>query len=154
MVARAGPEPRDPGARTRRSPVVAVVGGAVALAVVALPTWWVATRDSNFAMPTSATSDGDQVVGVWRLLLAMATAVGSLVLVLLVVGVVTGARRRDASQTKGSIPLEVTYTAVPLLLVGVIFGASIWTSDRMGEKVADPQVVVDVEAFRWGWRFH
>lgn len=144
---------RDPALQVRRSPVLAVVYGLVGLVVVAVPTVWVATLDSNFTVPESATEDGEAVVVVWRIMMAMATAVAMVVLVLLTVAVVAGARRRHASQSKGSIPLELAYTAVPVLLVAAIFGVSLWADDRIREATAGEDLVVEVDAFRWGWRF-
>lgn len=146
-------EESEPATRTRRSPALAALYGLIGLVVVAVPTVWVATLDSNFAVPDAATADGEEVVAAWRILMAMATAVGMVVVVLLVVAVVTGAGRRTASQTKGSVPLELVYTAVPVLLIGAIFVLSIWLADRMGELTADDDLVVEVDAFRWGWRF-
>ncbi len=143
----------EPALRTRRSPVLAVVYGLVGLVVVAVPTIWVATVDSNFAIPESVTADGDEVIVAWRIMMAMATAVAMVVLVLLVIAVVSGARRRTASQTKGSVPLELAYTAVPVLLVASIFAMSLWLTDAMGDATAEEDLVVEVDGFRWGWRF-
>jgi cytochrome c oxidase subunit 2 len=144
---------RDPAVRTRRSPVLAVLYGIVGGVLVAVPTIWVATLDSNFGMPEAATSEGDDIVLVWRILMAMATAVAMVVAILLAVALFTGARRREPSQSKGSVPLELTYTAVPVLLVAAIFGVSVWLSERISDETDDATLVVEVEAFRWGWRF-
>lgn len=143
----------EPAQRTRRSPALAVLYGFVAAVVVAIPTWWVATTEHNFAMPEPVTSDGEEVVFAWRVLMSMATAVAMVVVILLVVAVVSGARRRHASQTKGSVPLELTYTAVPIVLVAVIFGLSLWVDAQIEDRTADEDLVVGVDAFRWGWRF-
>ncbi len=148
-----GPVEDEPTLKARRSPALAVLYAVIALVVVAVPTIWVATLDSNFAIPESATSDGEHVIQSWRIMMALATAVGMVVVVLLVVAVVSGARRRTASQSKGSVPLELAYTAVPVLLVGAIFAMSLWLTDAMGEETAEEDLVVEVEGFRWGWRF-
>jgi hypothetical protein len=86
---------RDPAVRTRRSPVLAVLYGIVGGVLVAVPTIWVATLDSNFGMPEAATSEGDDIVLVWRILMAMATAVAMVVAIQLAVALFTGARRRE-----------------------------------------------------------
>jgi cytochrome c oxidase subunit 2 len=143
----------EPAQRTRRSPALAVLYGFIGALVVALPTWWVATTEHNFAMPDPVTRDGEEVVFAWRVLMSMATAVAMVVIILLVVALVSGARRQHASQTKGSIPLELAYTAVPVVLVAVIFGLSLWVDARIEDHTADEDLVVDVDAFRWGWRF-
>lgn len=153
MAPEEGAEETDPAVRAGRSPIRAVIFGLIGLVVVVGPTIWVATLDHNFAIPEAATSDGHEVIVAWRVLMAMATAVAMVVVILLVVAVVSGARRRTASQSKGSIPLELVYTAVPMVLVGAIFALSIWLANRMDELTAHEDLVVNVDAFRWGWRF-
>jgi cytochrome c oxidase subunit 2 len=129
--------------------LVALIG----LAVVAVPTIWIASLHANFGVPASASRDGDQVVHVWRMLVVMSIAVCLVVMVLLVIALVTGARRKVASQNKGNIPLEVVYTGIPVLLVAAIFGASLWLEHRVHDVTRDPSLTVKVDAFRWGWRF-
>jgi cytochrome c oxidase subunit II len=146
-------QPTDPATRARRSPVLVLVAALVAAVAVAVPTVAVAAIGGNFGMPDAATADGEEVVRVWRMLLVMATAVAAVVVILLVVAVVAGARRREASQSKGSVPLEIAYTAVPLGLVAVIFGVSGWLGYRMSDATDGESFTVETEAFRWGWRF-
>jgi len=143
----------DPADRARRAPGRVVALAVLAGIVVLVPTAIVAMVGGNFGMPEPATADGEAVVRVWRILLVMATAVGALVVLLLTVAVVTGARRRHASQSKGSVPLEVAYTAVPLGLVAVIFGVGGWLGIRMADETDGDSMVIETEAFRWGWRF-
>ena len=87
-------EASDPAQRTRRSPALAMLYGLIAAVLVALPTWWVATTEHNFAMPEPVSTDGEEVVFAWRVLMSMATAVAMVVLILLVVAIVSGARRQ------------------------------------------------------------
>ncbi len=143
----------DPAMAARRSTRTAVLYGVAGTLVVAAPTAWVATSDANFGIPRAATASGDEVVGVWRVLMTMATAVAALVIVLLAVAVVSGARRSAASPSKGSVPLELVYTAVPVALVAAIFGMSLWLGGQIGEATRGDALVIDTEAFRWGWRF-
>lgn len=148
-----GTDEPDPALRTRRTPWLAALYALIGAVAVAVPTYLVATTDSTFAMPHAATSDGAEVVVVWRILMAMATAVAMVVVILLGIALISGARRRHASQVTGSVPLEIAYTVVPVLLVGAIFAMSLWLDARIEDVTANQDVVVDVEAFRWGWRF-
>ena len=152
-AAEEGTEEPEPALRTRRSPALAVLYGFIGAVAVALPTWWVATTENNFAMPDPVTRDGEEVVFAWRVLMSMATAVAMVVLILLAIAVFSGARRKEASQVKGSVPLELAYTAVPVALVAVIFGMSLWIDSRIEDHTADEDLVIGVDAFRWGWRF-
>jgi cytochrome c oxidase subunit 2 len=146
-------QPTDPATRARRSPGRVLLAALAAAVAVAVPTVAVAVAGGNFGMPDAATADGKEVVRVWRILLVMATAVAAVVVILLTVAVVSGARRQEASQSKGSLPLEIAYTAVPLGLVAAIFGVSGWLSYRMSDATEGESLTVETEAFRWGWRF-
>lgn len=143
----------DPASRSRRAPGRVVAFALLAAVVVLVPTAIVAMVGGNFGMPEPATADGEAVVRVWRILLVMATAVAAVVVLLLTVAVVTGARRRQASSTKGSVPLEIAYTAVPLGLVAAIFAVGGWLGIRMADVTDGDSMVIETEAFRWGWRF-
>ena len=56
-------------------------------------------------------------------------------------------------QTKENLPLELVYTAVPFLMVGVLFYFTVTTEDFALEKQPDPDVTVNVTAFKWNWDF-
>jgi cytochrome c oxidase subunit 2 len=83
----------------------------------------------------------------------------------IVVGVVVGAlilwsvlryrRRNDAMprQFQYHIPLEITYTIVPIVIVMVLFGFTVVVENKMDAVPRDPSLTVDVYAFQWGWEF-
>ncbi len=56
-------------------------------------------------------------------------------------------------QTKENLPLELVYTAVPFLMVAVLFYFAVTTENFVLKKVADPAVSVNVTGFKWGWDF-
>jgi cytochrome c oxidase subunit 2 len=56
-------------------------------------------------------------------------------------------------QTKENLPLELVYTAVPFLMVFVLFYFTVTTENVALEKQPDPDVTVDVVAFKWNWDF-
>jgi cytochrome c oxidase subunit 2 len=51
------------------------------------------------------------------------------------------------------IPLEITYTAIPVAVVAVLFGVSWVTVERVNELEPDPATVVKVVGFQWSWQF-
>jgi cytochrome c oxidase subunit 2 len=66
-------------------------------------------------------------------------------------------RRRDDQlprQKHYNIPLEVTYTAIPLVVVLALFAVTFVTVNAV-EDTSDqePDLVVDVTAFQWQWSF-
>ena len=56
-------------------------------------------------------------------------------------------------QTKENLPLELVYTAVPFLMVAVLFYFNVTTENFVLKTVANPDVKVNVTAFKWGWDF-
>ncbi|MGH8972369.1 MAG: cytochrome c oxidase subunit II [Acidimicrobiia bacterium] len=120
----------------------------------------------RIGMPEPGTQEGDSVVDLWRVLFLTAAVLGGLVLVLLGWCIVRYRRPGGDSgggdsddlppQRRGSVPLELAYTLVPLAIVAVIFALSMRTDPataRSGTGGAGRPLVVDVTAFRWQWRF-
>lgn len=67
-------------------------------------------------------------------------------------------RRKDGDtelpvQTHGNNRLEFLWTAIPALIVTGMFIVSTMVLTNVQATTADPDVVVDVEAFRFGWKF-
>jgi cytochrome c oxidase subunit II len=56
-------------------------------------------------------------------------------------------------QTKENLPLELVYTFVPFVMVAVLFYFTVTTENFVLETQADPDVTVDVTAFKWNWDF-
>ena len=109
----------------------------------------------RFGMPEPISDDGEEILGLWRGSVLAALAVGTLVWGLVVWAAVRFRRRNDdlPSQSPENIPIEVTYTVVPLVIVAVLFGFTYLTQERVTALAEDPDVVVDVTAFQWSWRF-
>jgi len=56
-------------------------------------------------------------------------------------------------QTGYNVPLELTYTAIPFVIIAVLFYFTVVVQNYVHEKVPDPEVTVDVTAFQWNWKF-
>ena len=109
----------------------------------------------RYGMPDPVSSDGEDILGLWRGSFLAALVVGALVWGLIVWAAIRYRRRNDdlPSQTPENIPLELVYTGVPLLVVLVLFGFTVVTQERVTALSDDPDVVVDVTAFQWSWTF-
>ncbi len=109
--------------------------------------------------PDPATSQGEDVLDLWRILLGAGVALGALVTVLILWSVVRYRRPRDASpdalpkQTRANVPIEVSYTVIPLVIVVVLFGLTMRTQDRVTRQSPTADLAVEVTGFQWGWRF-
>jgi len=89
------------------------------------------------------------------------------VIAALVIGVITwalmfwcaAAFRRKKGDTEMprqfgyNMPLELTLTVIPFLIISVLFYFTVVTQQKVLNKEANPEVVVDVTAFQWNWKF-
>jgi len=93
-------------------------------------------------------------VGSW----IAALLVGVLVWGLMIWCITVYRKRKDDDvlpvQTRYHVPLEILYTAVPVIMVGVLFFHTVDVMDSTEEIVAEPDVVVEVYAKQWSWDFN
>jgi cytochrome c oxidase subunit 2 len=52
-----------------------------------------------------------------------------------------------------NMPLELVLTVTPFLIISVLFYFTIVVQEKVLELKPDREVVVDVTAFQWGWKF-
>lgn len=52
-----------------------------------------------------------------------------------------------------NMPLELVLTVTPFLIIAVLFYFTVVVQERIMHKESDPEVVVDVTAFQWNWKF-
>jgi cytochrome c oxidase subunit II len=113
----------------------------------------------SFGAPDPASEQGREVYDLYRSFAALAVGVGVFVTVLLVYVVVRYRRRPDQdpdevpSQKPYNVPVEIVYTAIPLLIVIALFVFSVRTEDRVSAESDEPDLVVDVVGFQWQWQF-
>jgi cytochrome c oxidase subunit II len=65
-------------------------------------------------------------------------------------------RKRGAelpAQTRYNLPIELIYTVIPFLIVSVLFYYTAVTQTDVNKLSANPDVVVNVDAFKWNWKF-
>ncbi|MDY7102799.1 MAG: cytochrome c oxidase subunit II [Actinomycetota bacterium] len=145
------PERRPERPRQRSRRVAAVAG--LALVVLAVG----GCSDARWGVPESAATQGDDFLALWRVFVPIAGLVVLLIWGLVAYLVIRGRvwRRRpgEPDQEQYHVRLEVLYTVVPLLLVGVLFGLTVVRTDAITETVDDPDEVIEVYGFQWSWRF-
>jgi cytochrome c oxidase subunit 2 len=143
------PSPQGVSARSRRwrrvRRIVALPIGALALAGCTVPT---------FGAAPGATTSSRSVYHLWQGFSIGAAIIGTLVVVLILWAVIFYRRKSDRipKQSQYHIPLEMTYTIVPILIVLGLFAATVVVENK---EVANPKtnVTIDVNAFQWGWKF-
>lgn len=108
------------------------------------------------ALDPPITKQAEDIDKIWDLNLYLGLAVVAFV-ALLVLFVTIRYRRRDEnlpSQTRYSLPVQITYTLVPLAIIGALVAitfVSVSAIEDVDKKT--PDLVVDVTAFQWQWAF-
>jgi len=129
----------------------ACAAGAVAFALGA------AGCSSTFGQHRPVTEQGRSMSDLWRGGVMTALVVGGIVLSLILFVVFRYRRRgRDdvPTQRQYMVPIEIVYTALPIMIVLVLFGFSWAVQDHVDALSADPALTVDVKGFQWQWQFH
>ncbi len=112
---------------------------------------------SSFGVPDGATEQGRSINDVWGRFFVASLIVGGVTLALIVIAIVVFRRRRGddtlPAQSEGNVPLEIIYTAIPVVIVAFLWFTSMVSENRVLEVSDDPDVTVEVEGFSWGWRF-
>ncbi|MGH2725147.1 MAG: cytochrome c oxidase subunit II [Actinomycetota bacterium] len=105
--------------------------------------------------PGGATEQGRAIRALWDVFFWVGVGVAAVVYGLILWSVVRYRRRSDElpPQVRVNIPLEIAYTLIPVLIVGVLFALTYRTESRVGRLVDDPALTVHVQAFNWSWRF-
>ncbi len=109
-------------------------------------------------LPQGATEGADRVRTLWTGTWMAALAVGALVWGLIIWCMVAYRRKKDDEplpvQLKYNVPIEILYTVVPILMIGVLF----YYTDRDDRALTDtkqtPDVVVNVIGKQWSWDFN
>ena len=52
-----------------------------------------------------------------------------------------------------NMPLELVLTVVPFLIISVLFYFTVVVQEKMLHEEPNPDVVIDVTAFQWNWKF-
>lgn len=156
MVATGSQDPQH-GVRRRGTPTRRIVGasavGAVLLGLLSACT----VEDAfHFGWPRGGiTEQSQQMFDLWIGAAVAAMAVGVFVWGLIFWCIVRYRKRGDAlpAQTRYNLPIELIYSVAPFLIVSVLFYYTAVVQTDVNKTTADPDVVVNVEAFKWNWKF-
>jgi cytochrome c oxidase subunit 2 len=109
----------------------------------------------KFGAPAGASEQGQKISSLYQLMFWIAIGVGAIVLGLIAYSVLRFRRRNEdlPKQTRYHLPLEITYTVIPVVIVLFIFGVTYHVEHQVDHVSANPQVRVDATAFQWQWRF-
>ena len=109
-------------------------------------------------LPQAGTSQGSDVAWLYNVFLAAAAVVFAVVVGLMAWSVIRyrGTPGRDVrlpDRAHGHMGLEITWWAVPTLLVALLAALTASVLASVDDRADAPEVTVNVEGFQWGWRF-
>ncbi|QFG25792.1 cytochrome c oxidase subunit II [Actinomadura sp. WMMB 499] len=136
--------------RTRR-----VITSAGALGLLALTATACSGEAARLGMPEPISIQGERMLRLWQGSWIAAFAVGAVVWGLIIWAVVFHRKRSDdlPPQVRYNMPIEILYTAVPFVIIAVLFYFTARDQNFVEKTTDDPDVVVDVTAFQWSWQF-
>jgi cytochrome c oxidase subunit II len=160
-TAEQGPEGFRPGAPSdtpapRRPRFARAAGLTVALTFLVLGLSG-CTNDTftRFGFPNPITEQGRAVVSLWQGSWIAGLLVGALVWGMILWAVIFHRKRgnRLPEQARYNMPIEILYTAVPFVLIAVLFYFTAKDENYIDNLPAKPAVRVEVLGFQWSWAF-
>ena len=110
----------------------------------------------RFGWPTGVTKQAEKMRVLWTWSSVTALIVG--VIVWFLIFWACGRYRRKADelpkQTKYNLPLEWAYTITPFLIIAGLFYFTVVTENYVNKTTKNPDVTVEVDAFKWNWQFN
>jgi cytochrome c oxidase subunit II len=108
------------------------------------------------ALPEPASDRAPDIASLWNGSWIAAGVVG--VLVWGLIGWAVLRYRKKAGempkQNRYNLPMEIMYTIVPFIIVGVLFYFTVVAQNRVLAKVPDPDHTIEVVGQKWSWTFN
>jgi cytochrome c oxidase subunit 2 len=125
------------------------------VAAAALPVVLGGCQLPTFYGYRGSTKQGHDEFLLWVGTTIAAIVVGVIVAALIVWSIVAYRKKSDEMprQFQYHIPLEITYIVVPVIMVLILFGFTVFTENQVDAVTPTPAVKVHVTAFQWGWRY-
>lgn len=107
---------------------------------------------------STTTNQTGRIISLWNGSWIAAWLVGALVWGLILWCVVAYRRRRNdvgfPTQIRYNLPLEILYTVVPLMMIGVLFFFTARDEAAIADVSAKPEVTINVVGKQWAWDFN
>ncbi|MEP7019397.1 MAG: cytochrome c oxidase subunit II [Pseudonocardiales bacterium] len=114
-----------------------------------------AEHKMRFGWPTGVTKQAEQMRVLWTWSGVAALVVGVGVWGLIFWCCIRYRKRDDylPKQLKYNLTLEIIYSLVPFVIIAVLFWRTVVVEDNVNRLSANPDVIVQVDAFKWNWQF-
>jgi cytochrome c oxidase subunit II len=128
---------------------------AVLAAVVPVTAGCTSNAFTRMGFPVPVTKQGQVALTLWQGSWVAAWAVGAVVWGLIVWAIIFHRKRSDRPphQVRYNLPIEMLYTVVPFIMVGVLFYFTARDENYINRLPPNPNVVVNVTGFQWSWSF-
>jgi cytochrome c oxidase subunit II len=130
---------------------------ALVIGLVTMTAGCQSTSFTRLGLLPPATKQGQTIINLWQGSWIAALAVGAVVWGLIVWAVIFHRKRKSDTapprQVRYNLPIEILYTVVPFIMVGVLFFFTARDENSIDSLSARPAVVVDVTGFQWSWSF-
>jgi cytochrome c oxidase subunit II len=109
-------------------------------------------------VPEAATAQGRDVAWLYNVFMLASAGVFVIVIGLLIWSIIRyrGQPGRDVEMpapTRGNMTLELIWWSLPAALVVVLAVLTVGVLGQVDARADEPQVVVEVQGFQWGWQF-
>src|SRR5215472_2862293 len=150
---------RSAAARPARTRLGRLAPRAALLALLAMATTG-CTPDNAFTrlgMPAPVTRQGHVILTLWQGSWIAAWIVGAVVWGLIIWAIIFHRKKRASAaaphQVRYNLPIEMLYTVVPFIMVGILFFFTVRDENYIDRLSAHPDVTVIVTGFQWSWQF-
>ncbi len=157
MGADRGSGARRPGGRAiARGVGLSITGVALLALLTACDLRQIGEAMGGFGWPRGITEQSERMYELWIASVLAALAVGFLVWGLIFWCVIRYRKRSEElpPQVRFNLPMEVLYTVLPFLAVAVLFYYTAVIQTEVQKVSPDPDVTVEVVAFKWNWQFN
>jgi cytochrome c oxidase subunit 2 len=109
----------------------------------------------RFGFPTGVTKQAERMRVLWTWTGVTALAVGCVVWFLIFWAIIRYRKKDDElpRQTKYNLPLEIVYSIIPFVFIVGLFWRTVVVEDYVNKLSSNPDVTVQVDAFKWNWQF-
>jgi len=111
---------------------------------------------TRLGFPNPITEQGKTTLTLWQGSWIAALAVGAVVWGLILWAVIFHRKRGDKlpPQARYNMPIEIMYTAVPFVLIAILFYYTAKDENYIDRVSSKPDVIVNVLGFQWSWQFN
>jgi cytochrome c oxidase subunit II len=114
---------------------------------------------TRLAMPVPVTKQGQVTLTLWQGSWVAALSVGVVVWGMIIWAIIfhrkhrAGASPGPPAQVRYNLSIEMLYTVVPFIMIGVLFFFTARDENYIDRLTPNPNVIVNVVGYQWSWQF-